>query len=82
MGARFDQWSENGGLVRLIVYDWHGVQPGTLSWVFPSVLAALAAAEAMKNAVRWRIVKSSEPASSGSEEELRAAGIVLIEQTG
>src|SRR5262249_44890940 len=42
--------------VSLIVYGWHNVQPGPLSWVFPSVRAALAAAKAMRNAVRWAIV--------------------------
>src|SRR5262245_57950742 len=37
--------------VTLVVYGWHNVEPGTLSWVFPSVSAAVAAARAMKNAV-------------------------------
>ena len=27
--------------VTLIVYGWHNVQPGTLSWVFPSVRMAV-----------------------------------------
>ena len=42
--------------VTLVVYGWQNVEPGTLSWVFPSVGAAVAAARAMKNAVRWAIV--------------------------
>ena len=38
--------------VTLVVYGWKSVEPGTLSWVFPSVGAAVAAARAMKNAVK------------------------------
>ncbi len=41
--------------VTLVVYGWHNVQPGTLSWVFPSFQAALGAAGAMRNAVKWSI---------------------------
>jgi len=79
--------------VTLIVYGWNSVEPGTLSWVFPSVGAALGAARAMTNAVRWAIVagKSDNDASDDSPasrdmnralDEARAKGAVLIEQAG
>src|SRR5580692_1792046 len=41
--------------VTLVVYGWTAAEPGTLWWAFPSVAAALAAANAMRNAVRWAI---------------------------
>jgi hypothetical protein len=70
--------------VTLVVYGWKSVEPGTLSWVFPSVGAAVAAARAMKNAVRWAIVAGRREAASEDEglEEARAHGAVLIEQAG
>jgi hypothetical protein len=79
--------------VTLVVYGWKSVEPGTLSWVFPSVGAAVAAARAMKNAVRWAIVagrRSSEAEDEAEEtkdandalDEARAKGAVLIEQAG
>jgi hypothetical protein len=76
--------------VTLVVYGWQNVEPGTLSWVFPSVGAAVAAARAMKNAVRWAIVagKRETPQPEDLEEtkvqldELRANGTVLMEQAG
>ncbi len=78
--------------VTLVVYGWKSVEPGTLSWVFPSVGAAVAAARAMKNAVRWAIVAGrpggaiDRAADDESEEpnealdEARANGSVLVEQ--
>jgi hypothetical protein len=82
--------------VTLVVYGWKNVEPGTLSWVFPSVSAAVAAARAMTNAVRWAIVagKRDTATSDGADEvraqadakraldEARARGAVLIEQAG
>ena len=79
--------------VTLVVYGWKNVEPGTLSWVFPSVGAAVAAARAMKNAVRWAIVagRRGEEANDDADEsndaqdalaEARAKGAVLIEQAG
>ena len=70
--------------VTLVVYGWKSVEPGTLSWVFPSVGAAVAAARAMKNAVRWAIVAGRREAATEDEglEEARAHGAVLIEQAG
>ncbi|HEY2513728.1 MAG TPA: hypothetical protein VGI39_22830 [Polyangiaceae bacterium] len=78
--------------VTLVVYGWKNVEPGTLSWVFPSVGAAVAAARAMKNAVRWAIVagRRGEEANDAEENdetedplaEARAKGAVLIEQAG
>lgn len=70
--------------VTLVVYGWKSVEPGTLSWVFPSVGAAVAAARAMKNAVRWAIVAGRREAATEDEglEDARAHGAVLIEQAG
>ncbi len=71
--------------VTLVVYGWKSVEPGTLSWVFPSVGAAVAAARAMKNAVRWAILAGRRSTSDDEDEGLeqaRAHGAVLIEQAG
>ena len=65
--------------VTLVVYGWHNVQPGTLSWVFPSVTAAVAAARAMTNAVRWAIVRGRRSTPNLDVEAERASGLVLIE---
>ncbi|WP_394826258.1 hypothetical protein [Pendulispora albinea] len=67
--------------VTLVVYEWHNVEPGTLSWVFPSVQAALAAARAMRNAVKWAIVAGRRTAKVDVDSE-RASGFVLAEQAG
>ena len=64
--------------VTLHVYGWHNVQPGPLSWTFPTLRAALDAVRTMKNAVQWSIVAGSDL----SIEEARTAGAVLIEQLG
>jgi hypothetical protein len=69
--------------VTLVIYEWYESQPGTLAWVFPSLRAALRAVRAMRNAVRWLIVRGSRV--SGPEVEidvdaLRRAGGVLIER--
>jgi hypothetical protein len=81
--------------VTLVVYGWKSVEPGTLSWVFPSVSAAVAAARTMKNAVRWAILagrqaRASDDAADEDEvakpdealDEARANGSVLVEQAG
>ena len=65
--------------VTLVVYGWHNVQPGTLSWVFPSVTAAVSAARAMTNAVRWAIVRGRRSTPNLDVEAERASGLVLIE---
>ncbi len=46
--------------VTLVVYGWHNVQPGTLSWVFPSFDAAMKAANALRNATQWAIMAGSD----------------------
>jgi hypothetical protein len=66
--------------VSLIVYGWHNVEPGPLSWVFPSVRAALSAAKAMRNAVRWAIVAGRHSATA--LDEARATGRVILEHAG
>jgi hypothetical protein len=67
--------------VTLIVYGWKMVEPGTLWWVFPSVAAALAAARAMTNAVKWAIVQGPPKGAIVDIGKARAAGSVLVEQT-
>ena len=67
--------------VTLVVYEWHNVEPGTLSWIFPSVQAALSAARAMRNAVKWAVIAGSRTAKVDVESE-RASGLVLAEQAG
>ncbi len=70
---------ETDASVRLIVHGWHNVQPGTLSWVFPSVEGALRAVHAMRNAVRWAVVRGTNVL------DLRVArkrGAVLLEDDG
>jgi hypothetical protein len=67
--------------VTLIVYGWKIVEPGTLWWVFPSVAAALAAAHAMTNAVKWAIVQGPPRGAIVDIARARAAGAVLVEQT-
>jgi len=69
--------------VTLVVYGWHQVEPGTLAWVFPSVGAAVAAARAMKNAVKWAIVAGKRDAGADTDlDDARAHGAVLVEQAG
>lgn len=63
--------------VTLFVYGWESVEPGPLSWAFPSLRAALDAVKTMRNAVEWCIVAGSEWVSI---DAARAKGAVLIEQ--
>jgi hypothetical protein len=63
--------------VTLFVYGWESVEPGPLSWAFPSLRAALDAVRTMRNAVEWCIVSGIEWASI---DAARAKGAVLIEQ--
>ena len=69
--------------VTLVIYEWYESQPGTLAWVFPSLAAALRAVRAMRNAVRWLIVKGSRVAADSEVEidvdALRRAGGVLMD---
>ncbi|HSQ62330.1 MAG TPA: hypothetical protein VLM85_03920 [Polyangiaceae bacterium] len=46
--------------VTLVVYGWQNVQPGTLSWVFPSFDAAMKAANALRNATQWAILDGND----------------------
>lgn len=64
--------------VTLFVYGWENVQPGPLSWVFPSLRAALAAVQTMKNAVAWCICAGN---TWDDVEAARAEGAVLVEQS-
>ena len=62
--------------VTLFVFGWHVVEPGPLSWAFPSLRAALDAVRTMRNAAQWCIVRGQWP----TLEAARADGAVLIEQ--
>ncbi len=50
--------------VTLVVYGWHNVSPGTLSWVFPSFDAAMKAANALRNATQWAIMGGRDASGS------------------
>jgi hypothetical protein len=63
--------------VTLFVYGWENVEPGPLSWAFPSLRTALDAVRTMRNAVAWCIASGSEWSSM---DDARAEGAVLIEQ--
>jgi len=66
--------------VTLVIYGWHESEPGTLAWVFPSVGAALRAVRAMRNAVRWLIVRGRQAFDREVDlEALRRAGVVIVE---
>lgn len=64
--------------VTLIVYGWENVQPGTLSWVFPSLRSALNAVRAMRNAVRWAVLHGAGDAAQ-DVDSARENGLVLVE---
>lgn len=66
-----------GTTVTLFVYGWDQVQPGPLSWVFPSLRTALDAVKTMRNAVEWCICSGE---SWDDVDSARAEGAVLIEQ--
>jgi hypothetical protein len=66
--------------VTLIVYGWHNVQPGPMSWVFTSAGDAMGAAKAMRNAVSWAIVRGS--IAFAQLDEARARGDVMLEHGG
>jgi hypothetical protein len=68
-----------GEQVTLVVYGWKNVEPGTLSWVFPSLTAALAAARTMTNASCWSIVAGTRESEVDIDAE-RSHGAVLVEQ--
>lgn len=61
---------DGAGEVTLVVYGWDNVQPGTLSWVFPSFDAAMKAASALRNATQWAIMGGRD-----------ASGAVLAERS-
>ncbi len=63
--------------VTLFVYGWENVEPGPLSWAFPSLRTALDAVKTMRNAIEWCIVAGHEWSSI---DAARASGAVLIEQ--
>jgi hypothetical protein len=63
--------------VTLFVYGWENVEPGPLSWAFPSLRTALDAVKTMRNAIEWCIVSGHEWPSI---EDAREQGAVLIEQ--
>jgi len=73
--------------VILVVYGWKSVQPGTLSWVFPSLNAAAHAAQAMTNAAKWAILAGSAALTARVASQaavdldrVRARGGILLER--
>jgi hypothetical protein len=69
------------GAVTLVIYGWTESQPGTLAWVFPSLRSALRAVRAMRNALRWVILKGRQVFEEGEVDidALRQSGRILIE---
>ena len=66
--------------VTLVIYGWYDAQPGTLAWAFPSLRAAISAARAMRNAIRWLIVEGKSALEGDVDvDALRRAGRVLLE---
>ena len=63
--------------VTLFVHGWHNVEPGLLSWTFPSLRAALDAVQRMKNAIGWCVVSGT---GWSDLEAARARGAILVEQ--
>jgi hypothetical protein len=63
--------------VTLFVHAWHQVEPGLLSWTFPSLRAALDAVQRMKNAIGWCVVSGT---GWTDLEAARAGGAILVEQ--
>lgn len=73
--------------VTLVIYGWHESEPGTLAWVFPSVRSALRAVRAMRNAVRWLIVRGRRAIDGDTNglgridiESLRREGLIIAER--
>jgi len=63
--------------VTLFVHGWHNVEPGLLSWTFPSLRAALDAVKRMKNAIGWCVVSGT---GWRDLDTARASGAILVEQ--
>ncbi len=63
--------------VTLFVHRWHNVEPGLLSWSFPSLRAALDAVQRMKNAIGWCVVSGTGWADLDAARE---DGAILVEQ--
>jgi hypothetical protein len=63
--------------VTLFVHGWDSVEPGLLSWTFPSLRAALDAVRRMKNAIGWCVVSGT---GWSDLDAARAGGAVLVEQ--
>jgi hypothetical protein len=63
--------------VTLFIYGWENVEPGPLSWVFPSLRAALEAVRTLRNANGWSICAGS---NWDDIEDAREKGAVLVEQ--
>ena len=63
--------------VTLFVHGWHNVEPGLLSWTFPSLRSALDAVQRMKNAIGWCVVSGT---GWRDLDTARASGAVLVEQ--
>ena len=77
---RAERAQSYGEQVTLVVYGWSSVEPGTLSWTFPSLRAALDAAHTMTNATQWAVVTGAKARGKAVDvDAARAAGEVLME---
>jgi hypothetical protein len=63
--------------VTLFVHGWHNVEPGLLSWTFPSLRSALDSVQRMKNAIGWCVVSGT---GWTDLDTARASGAILVEQ--
>lgn len=63
--------------VTLFVHGWDNVEPGLLSWTFPSLRSALDAVQRMKNAIGWCVVSGT---NWNDLETARNSGAILVEQ--
>ena len=75
--AAFARASSISTEVTLFVHRWHQVEPGLLSWTFPSLRAALDAVQRMKNAIGWCVVSGS---GWDDLDCARERGAILVEQ--
>lgn len=77
--CRRETVEEKPAPVTLFVFGWHNVEPGPLSWPFPSLKTAVDAVRTMRNAAQWCIVSGNDWPSM---DAARASGAVLVEELG
>ena len=75
--ARASSLPSEATQVTLFVHRWYQVEPGLLSWTFPSLRAALDAVQRMKNAIGWCVVSGT---GWDDLDCARERGAILVEQ--